>query len=527
MKKYVNYILGIIAALLIPISTFAYTVQKGDTLWAISKKLGTTVQNLVNSNGITNKNLIYQGQQLNVSELLGAAPLPTDNYDTFLTAALSATASTTFVNALPTGVSSSIYTIFGSDGVTPSEKIYCTGTATGPNRLTGCIRGISFNPVNGVINENAGTGITQPRNSRIAITDNINFSGKALAILNGSQVTGANTFRMGDGTSVTDKCHIFDDGTQTAKICKNVSTGNLYWTTDGINTYTFQSSTVSQLSASTSAGIGITNSQIYITPSSTTGMTFDSSGKIYQKIDTTTAVQYSAGSVGIGINTSTLVSLIATSTPSAGTIPLSTTSSILSPGWLNATSTPTANKLSIGDSNGTLNSWITTSNKIALITSTVDINNPGTTLTNLISTTIPANTLGTGNAVRVVMYFSNFQINNTFSLFFSASYGGTTIATTTLTNNSGNSNATVGRAEFTLYENGTTSSQSGSLYASGMTQNFISVAGASGNLFALENSGTGAVNDTVDQTLKVSVEFSSASGNNHITMDSATIERVY
>lgn len=43
-----------------------YIVQSGDTLTAIAKKFGTTVQQLVELNGIKNPNLIYVNQKLRV-----------------------------------------------------------------------------------------------------------------------------------------------------------------------------------------------------------------------------------------------------------------------------------------------------------------------------------------------------------------------------------------------------------------------------------------------------------------------------
>ena len=45
---------------------FPYTVRPGDTLWAISRRFGTTVAELVNLNHITDPNLIYPGQVLEV-----------------------------------------------------------------------------------------------------------------------------------------------------------------------------------------------------------------------------------------------------------------------------------------------------------------------------------------------------------------------------------------------------------------------------------------------------------------------------
>ncbi len=41
-----------------------YTIKRGDTLWRVARRYGTTVQNLVEWNNIQNPNLIYPGQRL-------------------------------------------------------------------------------------------------------------------------------------------------------------------------------------------------------------------------------------------------------------------------------------------------------------------------------------------------------------------------------------------------------------------------------------------------------------------------------
>ena len=45
-----------------------YTVRPGDTLWAIAQRFGTTVQDLVNLNGIADPDLIYPGQVLRLPD---------------------------------------------------------------------------------------------------------------------------------------------------------------------------------------------------------------------------------------------------------------------------------------------------------------------------------------------------------------------------------------------------------------------------------------------------------------------------
>jgi LysM repeat protein len=44
----------------------SYRIQSGDTLWALSRKFGTTVDALARANGIANPNLIYAGATLHI-----------------------------------------------------------------------------------------------------------------------------------------------------------------------------------------------------------------------------------------------------------------------------------------------------------------------------------------------------------------------------------------------------------------------------------------------------------------------------
>jgi len=50
-------------------STYSYTIRRGDTLYSIAKRYGTTVSNISRTNGIYPPYTIYPGQriQINVS----------------------------------------------------------------------------------------------------------------------------------------------------------------------------------------------------------------------------------------------------------------------------------------------------------------------------------------------------------------------------------------------------------------------------------------------------------------------------
>lgn len=105
---------------------------------------------------------------------------------------------------------------------------------------------------------------------------------------------------------------------------------------------------------STTRGLSVDGSapeRVGINASSTSGGAFDAStGAYYQKIDTTTGLEYRSGSAGIGINTSTLVGLIATTTPTAGKLPIASSTTRLDDGWQNISY---ANATDLTDGNST------------------------------------------------------------------------------------------------------------------------------------------------------------------------------
>ena len=135
--------------------------------------------------------------------------LPTDGYDTLVAAPASATDANIYVDLLPNGITSGVLTAFNLDGVTILEKIYFTGVTVSPPTLTGCIRGITEQPVAGTYPLTAGTGKSLPKGTRIALCDTGHYTGAALAELNGTQRTGG-VLQYPVVRSINDPRHLVD-----------------------------------------------------------------------------------------------------------------------------------------------------------------------------------------------------------------------------------------------------------------------------------------------------------------------------
>lgn len=115
--------------------------------------------------------------------------LPQDNYDSNLSVALNDVDTVAYVDDLPTKTAGYL-TIFEQDGRTFREKIKYTGTASSPNRLTGLVRGLSAVDTAGAYPDTPGTGLDHPSRVRIAMTDNVNYMGRVIAQLNGTEELG-------------------------------------------------------------------------------------------------------------------------------------------------------------------------------------------------------------------------------------------------------------------------------------------------------------------------------------------------
>lgn len=373
MKK---IILTAIASLFLITPASAYVVKNGDTLSKIAIQYHTTVTRLVVANHIENPNIIRVGQPLLTDSILGAllptAPADVDNY-LVSGIGVSDTSMSLSKGTSRGGTSFSGYMCFTLDVNTPQLEYTC-GTASG-TAVTGLQRGIDD------LNPNTTSSALAFVHRRLASAQVTDFPVLQFVV------------RKLNGLDTLDNFL-----TMTTSTVLPTSSGQLAtkYYVDQVGAGGFTASNVS-----TTRGLSVDGSspeRVGINASSTTGVAFDNAGRLYQKIDTATGIQYSSGSAGIGINTSTVVSLIATATPVAGHIPLGATSTGKLDGatWISGPLTDGANS--------NANALHYHPNVIFSTSSVVTAANSANTTT-LYTFTIPANTVVTSSVLEILMPF--------------------------------------------------------------------------------------------------------------------------
>lgn len=137
-------------------------------------------------------------------------PLPQDFYDSNLSRPLSASATEVYVDVVPT-VTAGVLTIYdATDNKTPVEKIYYTAVDSVNKKLTGLVRKVYTTPQSSqILFTSSGTGEPHSKGARIALTDNINYAGLSVAILNGDQETGG-VVKYPNARTISDPRHLVD-----------------------------------------------------------------------------------------------------------------------------------------------------------------------------------------------------------------------------------------------------------------------------------------------------------------------------
>lgn len=306
MKKIIRTLLVSLVAFICVYSVAnAYEVKQGDTMWKISQNAGISLVQLIRNNPqVSNPDLIFPGQQINTGgSLLGATQRPS-GYQTTLSQSLSETASTTEDIKVVSLTTKDGHTLTTADvgnyiiltispGKGNEEKVLCVGgTATSTRKWLTCTRGFNY------YNQTYGTATVYPHSPGeiVIISDDDAYNATVYGYLSANNTwTGTNTSTGAWIFSNTNGMCLYN-----TNFCLRSNGTNIQWTENGwTDSYNFTSSSITQLTASSTAGIGVTDSKIYVNASSTKGLAFDANGALYQKVSSTQGLQSDSNGIGI------------------------------------------------------------------------------------------------------------------------------------------------------------------------------------------------------------------------------------
>lgn len=150
---------------------------------------------------------------------------------------------------------------------------------------------------------------------------------------------------------------------------------------------------------------------------------------------------------------------------------------------------------------------------------------------NIFSVSVPAGTLGTGNAVRAKIMVSALSLSSTKTVTFRLKYGSTTIATEVITNGAGGSATMAGYIDAIVMASGATNTQEGSIFidTSDLTGNQYESAGGGAQTFDQARGfelGTAAEDSTGALNFIVSYQFNNSSASDTITIPHSIIESI-
>ena len=167
-------------------------------------------------------------------------------------------------------------------------------------------------------------------------------------------------------------------------------------------------------------------------------------------------------------------------------------------------------------------------NKKILVEDTDVIVSNTTTETNIFSTSIGADVMGTTNAIRIKIYVTDLGIEESLApesqLTLRLKYGATTLASVVVTSETTQLSGAKGVIEAFLLEAGTTASQDGfiSLLASNNATNFDA---SPSQVFTVGN-GTATEDSTGALNLIVSAQWNQADNNNDFTAGMHVVELI-
>lgn len=285
----------------LPVSASAanYVIQYGDTLTSIARRFNTTVNTLASVNSIQNADRIYAGDILDVESeepVIGAGYTPVTGYQSRTTSYIAANATTISVAStrdkagnqivLSDISASSTVRVFMSlaTGTSKEEILYCTGVTA--SSWTGCVRGLSFQ--GGDATASSTLAFAHNAGTSIIITDVGQFFSEFVDMSSSQTIFGTKTFNT------------FPQATSTTAIPTAANQLATKYYVDNVGAGGFTASNVS-----TTRGLSVDGSvpeRVGVNASSTAGLAFESSGRMYVNTDSTGGITFN-GSGALKVDT--------------------------------------------------------------------------------------------------------------------------------------------------------------------------------------------------------------------------------
>jgi len=213
-------------------------------------------------------------------------------------------------------------------------------------------------------------------------------------------------------------------------------------------------------------------------------------------------------------------------TPSAGSMTTSVVSQLSTGISANVTGTNlatlTAGSTSSGDAlhTHTLSKRLATINNVTVAATSTE--------TNLITFTLPANSLGTANAVRIRLLIQALGLNASESVSFLGYYDNTVMAQAAIVNGGADTDSMGGFIEFILTSSGATNTQRGGIVGMliGETSGGQGTIDTANKTVSCYGAGTGAEDSTTALTVRLAVDFATTSVDNTIFISNGFAELI-
>lgn len=182
----------------------------------------------------------------------------------------------------------------------------------------------------------------------------------------------------------------------------------------------------------------------------------------------------------------------------------------------------TDNQVLTGDSTQTIGVKWASPTRIAAIASIQTVS-ASSTETSILSVTIPASVLSTGNVIRATAFVGAYT--GTDTLLIKANYGANQVASILLSPSAASTSSVAGKIEYVLHANAAANVQRGvlaiDLKASRLNILQSSVLGIDGYKM-----GTSSINSAANQTLGLTAKWSGTTAGNRIDIDSYIVEKI-